>query len=188
MKRALVGRDAPTPTYGPDLPRRQFAKEGLRTKTMAVNTDHISVKALRPKGHAKANEGSGDRGRSGNGVAGTSLIAAPAIGNATMVLPSPCSVPRTRGSDTPKPPPTRAKLLTIAPPSTIQSKAIAVNRARKDAPVQYHKKRGDKRLCLAVAEDDALMDEAWANYSAYFYSSGETSASNWATWQELHRA
>ena len=114
MKRAPAGRYAPIPTYDPDLPRRHFAKEGLRTKTMAVDTGHSSFKSLRPKGHAMMEGSSGNSGRVGDGVTGTSLIAVPAIGEATSVAPALRSVPQPLGSDTPKPPPAQKKVLAMA--------------------------------------------------------------------------
>ena len=44
------------------------------------------------------------------------------------------------------------------------------------------------KVALATSADYGLMDEAWERYHIDVRSAGDTSETNWNTWQELHYA
>ena len=56
---------------------------------------------------------------------------------------------------------------------------------RRAAP-QYHKKRGDKSIALAIATDAGLRSEAMDLYRRDMRSAGDTSGFNWVPWLDLH--
>ena len=58
---------------------------------------------------------------------------------------------------------------------------------RRAAP-QYHKKRGNKSIALAIATDAGLRSEAMDLYRRDMRSAGDTSGFYFVTWNYLHRA
>ena len=69
--------------------------------------------------------------------------------------------------------------MAVPPPSQIVPK-------RTDLPVVRILTRGNKRKALAVAADPALLAPALEAYQRDFKSSGDTSAFNVKTWQDIH--
>ena len=190
-----------------DKPKRWHAKEGLRTKTLPTpRTDHPSHYSLKTKagyprtpplatgpGHQLPPASTATSGNptvpcwarsSATASADTSLGAGAGTPAVTgSVRASSSSVPGTVLA-TIRPP-----ALPIALPHKRAGPGDPVHgHGRKDAPPANATLRGNKRVSLEVARNPDLMSKAMDQYTAEWYSTNDTSSSNWNTWQEFHRA
>ena len=76
----------------------------------------------------------------------------------------------------------------VGPNEITKVSSSASNNKRKDAPVIYNHRRGDRKKAMQAATDDSTFEEARKAYEKDWVSSGDTRDFYFITWKMLHEA